>query len=735
MLKKHLMACALLLIGLGALAQRNCGSMDYLNMQMQTDPKRATKLETIERQTEEAVENPGRAVNGVITIPVVVHVVYNTTAENISNAQIQSQIDVLNADFRRQNADADAVWPQAADSEIAFCMASVDPAGNPTNGITRTATSVTAFGTNDQVKFNSSGGKDAWPTDRYLNIWVCDISGGILGYAQFPGGSATTDGVVVDYQYFGTVGTATAPFNLGRTCTHEVGHWLNLRHIWGDGNCNVDDFVTDTPTSDAPNYGCALGHVSCNSTDMVQNYMDYSDDACMNLYTNGQKTRMRALFAVGGARASLLNSNGCGSSGPAPTCSDGIQNGTETGVDCGGSCPPCACNGTTVSLSLTFDNYPEETSWVIRNASNTTVASGGTYASQPDGSTLNVPLCLADGCYTFTISDSFGDGMCCAYGNGSFNLSGPNGTLASGGQFGASASFNFCVGGEPAPTCDDGIQNGDETGVDCGGSACQPCSTGCTYVTINSNNFEGGFGIWTDGGTDCARVNSSNSFSPTRSIRLRDNTSSSVMTTTSQNWTAYSEITVSFVFRTVSFENGEDFWVQLSTNGGQSYSTRATYVAGTNFNNNTFYQVDLVIPGPFSANTRLRLRADASADDDQVYIDNMVITGCGNNARMEEMEQQELSILTVVPDAISNVNLYPNPANEGIRVSYVLAEDSRVEMMLFDARGRMVDQRSMVQTEGAQEWLYETSQLEPGTYMLRLSNTKGMVTRRFVVVH
>ena len=134
MLKKHLMACALLLITFGALAQRNCGSMDYLEMQMQADPKRATKLETIERQTEEAIESPGRAVNGVITIPVVVHVVYNTSAENISNAQVLSQIDVLNADFRRQNADANSVWPQAADSEIAFCMATLDPNGNPTNG-------------------------------------------------------------------------------------------------------------------------------------------------------------------------------------------------------------------------------------------------------------------------------------------------------------------------------------------------------------------------------------------------------------------------------------------------------------------------------------------------------------------------------------------------------------------------------------------------------------------------
>ena len=157
----------------------------------------------------------------------------------------------MNEDFRRTNADADETWTQAADSEIEFCMASSDPQGNATNGIVRTSTTVSAFGTNDAMKSSSSGGADAWPAGDYLNVWVCDISGGIWGYAQLPGGAASTDGMVIDYQYFGTTGTASAPFDLGRTATHEVGHWLNLRHIWGDGNCNANDFVTDMPSSDA----------------------------------------------------------------------------------------------------------------------------------------------------------------------------------------------------------------------------------------------------------------------------------------------------------------------------------------------------------------------------------------------------------------------------------------------------------------------------------------------------
>jgi hypothetical protein len=490
--------------------------MDYLHLQEENNPKRLEQLKAVEQHTAHVLNNPSRAVSGTITIPVVVHVVYNTSAENISAAQIQSQIDVLNDDFRRLNADAGSTpsvfQGVAADSEIEFCLASVDPQGNPTSGITRTSTSQTSFGTNDQVKFNSSGGKDAWPAGDYMNIWVCDISGGILGYAQFPGGPAATDGVVVDYQYFGTIGTATAPFDLGRTGTHEVGHYLNLRHIWGDGNCSVDDFVSDTPNAGGPNYtggSCSFpGPNSCNTgfgdlPDMFQNYMDYSNDVCMNLFTQGQKARMRALFEPGGARASLLNSTACGAP-PAPTCSDGIQNGDETGIDCGGSsCPPCntSCdNGNNLTLTITLDNYPEETSWQVATVAGSVVASGGTYGSQPDGSTVTESISLGAGDYVFTIFDSYGDGICCSYGNGSYSLSDEFGNvLASGGSFTSSDATSFCAGdGSTAPTCDDGIQNGDETGVDCGGPDCPACPT-CDDGIQNGN--ETGVDC---GGPDCS---------------------------------------------------------------------------------------------------------------------------------------------------------------------------------------------------------------------------------------
>jgi hypothetical protein len=331
MVKQLFLLCttALLMLTTASFAQqRSCGANDVLIRQLLEDPFMEQTRQEIERHTHDFIQAGGVNDRVAVTIPVVVNVVWNTTAENISDAQIQTQINVLNADFRKLNADAvniPAVWQSiAADFEINFCLASQDPSGAPTNGIRRRQTTVTAFSTNDAVKFTAQGGLDIWDRNKYLNLWVCDISGGILGYAQFPGGPAATDGVVIDYQYFGTIGTATAPFNKGRTGTHEVGHWLNLYHIWGDDgtSCTGSDQVADTPNQADENYGCpAFPTVSCTNGpngDMFMNYMDYTDDACMFMFTNGQKARAQALFASGGARVSLLSSTGC--QPPSTTC-------------------------------------------------------------------------------------------------------------------------------------------------------------------------------------------------------------------------------------------------------------------------------------------------------------------------------------------------------------------------------------------------------------------------------
>ena len=317
--KNYFILLITLLFSLPLISQRNCGTMQYLQQQIIENPSLLQKMNDNEVYLQNYIQNSLESNSStIITIPVVVHVVYYNSNENISDLQIQSQIDILNNDFRRLNSDAvntpAAFQPVAADTEIEFCLASEDPNGNATNGITRTQTSQSSFSTNNGVKYSSSGGVDVWNTSDYLNIWVCDLSGGLLGYAQFPGGTASSDGVVCDYAYFGNIGTATPPYDQGRTLTHEVGHWLNLHHIWGDQNCG-DDFCNDTPEHSGSNYGCpnypSTSSCSGNGSagDMFMNYMDYTNDACMNLFTQDQKTRMIA--SINSFRSDLLTSNGC----------------------------------------------------------------------------------------------------------------------------------------------------------------------------------------------------------------------------------------------------------------------------------------------------------------------------------------------------------------------------------------------------------------------------------------
>lgn len=306
---------------------KKCVSMQVLNKKLLEDKDLAKRMYKVEENLRRAIASKKPNTNGngngngnggggggdttgeepvgdnlgTIQIPVVVHVLYNTSAQNISDAQINSQIDILNADFSATNADLGLV-PAAfsgvtADANFQFTLAQV----------VRKSTTRTSFGTNDAIKFDANGGSNAVDPSRYLNMWVGNIGGGILGYAQFPGGALATDGVVVAPNYFGSTGTAQAPFDLGRTASHEVGHWLNLRHIWGDGRCNRDDFVSDTPRSDRPNYGCpSFPTVHCRSTDMTMNFMDYTNDACMQMFTQGQKERMRGLFYANGARSSFI---------------------------------------------------------------------------------------------------------------------------------------------------------------------------------------------------------------------------------------------------------------------------------------------------------------------------------------------------------------------------------------------------------------------------------------------
>lgn len=350
--------------------------------------------------TEMQTNTAAKIIGGVYYIPVVVHVVHNGEAvgsgTNVSFASIQSQIDVLNEDFRRMlGSNGWNTNPVGADTKIEFCLAQRRPDGSAfsatepgVNRINRTTAGFTAppYSTNyidatikpwtynNMVPTATRG----WDPAKYMNIWLCNISGGILGYAQFPqsplGGMgctapvASTDGVVFLYSSIGksAVTGFAAPYNEGRTATHEIGHWLGLRHIWGDGGCTVDDYCNDTPEASAANYGCPTGTNSCTGApdagvDMIENYMDYTDDLCMNIFTEDQKMRMRTVLESSPLRVSLINSDAC--TPPIADDASVIDVINPKGDNCAGSITPTVVlknrgsnNLTSATISYSIDN-------------------------------------------------------------------------------------------------------------------------------------------------------------------------------------------------------------------------------------------------------------------------------------------------------------------------------------------------------------------------------------------
>jgi hypothetical protein len=305
--------------------RRKCGHDEYVHLLMQEDPGFADRRAMIEQQMIEWLKQNPPSEQGsskvVYTIPVVVHVLYANSVQNIPHTRIIEQVNTLNQDFRKLNANLTnvplAFANRVADVEFEFCLAQRDPQGYWTNGVTRKAVTNTSYSYNDDnlIKFTSQGGQSIWDPSKYMNIWVVNLTGGVLGYTQPPGGQASKDGIVICYKYFGSTG-ASAPFNKGRTATHEIGHWFNLIHIWGDDNgaCWGSDFVNDTPNQASEFYGCPTFPQKDVCTPdspgvMFMNYMDYVDDNCMMMFTNGQKNRMVSALNV--YRAGLKTSDGC----------------------------------------------------------------------------------------------------------------------------------------------------------------------------------------------------------------------------------------------------------------------------------------------------------------------------------------------------------------------------------------------------------------------------------------
>lgn len=761
-------------------AQRSCHTMENHERLIQENPLHQAILDNIEQFTNQVISNGTVNMEKVvITIPVVVHVLYNTSAQNVSDAQIQSQLTVLNNDFRKLNSD----WTNTpstftgvvADCEINFCLATVSPTGAATNGIVRKSTSVTSFSTNDAMKFNAQGGSDAWPTGQYLNIWVCNLGGGLLGYAQFPGGAASTDGVVINYTAFGTTGTATAPFNKGRTATHEVGHWLNLRHIWGDATCG-SDLVSDTPVHGTSNYGCPSHPKSntCGTTaEMFMNYMDYTDDACMYMFSAGQKARMQALFVTGGARASLKTSTGCsGTSTPQYCASNGtnttyewiskVQFGSinNTSGSNGGygnftSTSATLTKGTTNAITLTpgfastayseffnvYIDYNADLDFIdagelVYSSPATTVAVTGNITIPSTAITGNTRMrvvmkdaAITGPCEVFTYGEV--EDYTLNLQPATTTCSTPTSLAASSiGTTTANLSWAAVTGASNYTLQYKKSTVTTWTSVTVTGtsSALTGLSSATTYnwqVRANCTSGSSGYTVgsnFTTLTTCTDSYESNNTFSAAKSLTVNTNVNALISSSTDIDWFKFSNTSTAKNIRVTLSNLPADYDLRLYNSAGTllfSSENGGTTTEVITYNNApvaTYYVRVIGYNGAFNASACYRINASRSS------------------VAYKENPYAEEDILHENSTSESVLNVFPNPSSNGLFTCHLSNNiEGTYAIEVFDASGRLLEEKQIDKTDGVIKTDINLSGHGKGMYLLKVSNEAYQQTVRLIV--
>jgi hypothetical protein len=712
-----------LLLSLSATAQRICGSADHYQEMLQNNPSFAQQRQLIETQTTNYENNSSNHKRAVVTIPVVFHVVYNTTIQNVSDAQIQSQLTVLNADFRKLNADASLVPSAfaglAADCEIQFCLAQQDPTGLATTGIIRKSTTSTSFSTNDAVKYAAQGGSTIWDRNKYLNIWVCNLSGGVLGYAQFPGGPAATDGVVITYTALGTMGTAASPYNKGRTATHEVGHWVNLFHIWGDDGtaCTGSDLVGDTPNQADENYGCpTFPQVSCsNGTngDMFMNYMDYTDDACMYMFTTGQKTRVSALFAAGGSRVSLATSTGCNAPSVA-TCGNASGLSSSSITSTGATISWTAVSGAT-SYNVQH-KLSTATTWTTLTASTTSSILTGLTA----GSTYNfqIQAVCASGTGTYVASTFTTTTATSSCGNPTgltaTSISTTGATLGWTAVSGAT-SYNVQYKLSTATTWTTTTSTTTSkalTGLTAGSTYNFQIQAVCASGT--SSYVASTFTTTASTGTCTNNYESNNTRATASTIAINTNITSMLGTSTDKDYFKIVTTTAAPKLKVTLSTLPFDYDLKLYNTSGTLLATAAasgttteTIKYNTATKAATYYIYVYGYNGAFSATNCYTLNASTSA------------TNFVKTAQFSENKPE--------------INVYPNPVSDKMNVQFFEEGNKQIIANVYNSLGQKVVTQSNTTIDGENNISIDVNNLSNGIYILELIGTEERKVQRFTI--
>lgn len=663
-------------------------------------------LDDFERVLQRRIAEEAGSINQrmLLTLPVIVHIIHNGedpgVGTNISHEQVLSQFEVLNEDFRKLagtpgfNND-----PVGADIELEFCPATLDPNGDPIlekglRRIDRNDFNWPALPFSDAFIDNTVKPNTIWDPERYLNIWVVEIQGNVLGFAQFPNmaglnglptnnGGANTDGVVVAPTFFGRVGNVAFPYNQGRTTTHEIGHWLGVFHLEGRdrGGCSQDDFCADTPESDGKNFGCDVGHVSCGTADMVRNYMDASDDACMNIFTQDQKTRMRTVLDNSPRRAIIANANSCTQDLPPAAAIDKSSN--------------IICEGQSVRFSDASVNDPTEWNWSFP---------GGV----PNSSTDKNPEVIYpnDGIYSISleVGNSFGTRTLTLVDEIKVNTSAPSVVFEE--KFENGIPSNWSISNpDNALTWQSKMVGGSRAG--------------------NNTAFVELYFYAATGARDGL-------ISP--SIDL----------------SGISNIKLSFdhVYKQENGSERDSLIVYASTDGGASFPHALIRLGDDGMQSFATGPPTGTNPGPFTPSEDddwcysgdgapcIELDLNAFAGNDDFILKFETVSDFGNNIYLDNIEIEGTCNLVGITPQLANqyaLKLYPNPNSGSLHISLANLPGEEMGLSIFNLNGQEIWTQSIGSPWGEYEQVFDLNELQAGAYLVRVQVGRELVYKKLLI--